>query len=73
MRPRRTFHILMILSPFVVGFLALFAGAYDITPLEVLRALVGRLSFRTAWQMRRSGVSLWTSGSPGWSWPGLWA
>ena len=45
MRPRRTLHTLMILSPFVVGFFALFAGAYDITPLDVLRALIGHLPF----------------------------
>ena len=45
MRPRRTLHILMIVSPFVVGFFALFAGAYDVTPLDVLRALICRLPF----------------------------
>ena len=37
--------MLMLLSPFVVGFFALFAGAYDITPLDVLRALSAHLPF----------------------------
>ena len=39
MRLRRPFYVLMLLSPFVIGFFALFAGAYGITPLDVLAAL----------------------------------
>jgi iron complex transport system permease protein len=42
---KRPLHILMFLSPFVIGFLALFAGAYDITPLDVLRALFAHIPF----------------------------
>ena len=45
MRLRRAFYILMLLSPLVVGFFALFAGAYGMTPLDVLSALIGRLPF----------------------------
>ena len=35
---------MMLLSPFVIGFFALFAGAYGITPLDVLAALFGHVS-----------------------------
>jgi len=40
---RKPLHILMLLSPFVIGFLALFAGAYGITPSQVLGALLGHV------------------------------
>jgi len=40
---RKPLHILMLLSPFAVGFLALFAGAYGVTPSEVLGALFGHV------------------------------
>jgi iron complex transport system permease protein len=41
MRLRRPFYVLMLLSPFLIGFFALFTGAYGITPLDVLAALLG--------------------------------
>ncbi len=41
MKIRKPFAIFIALSPFLVGWVALFVGLYDISPLEVLKMLAG--------------------------------